>query len=383
MLMRLFTRLRPHAQHIVHFEYDGDMARYRSYLDLPAPNLLFFSDNFDTYPGSGPPLFCGQMPRLRALTTLSPASQIVWMTSTLSDLTILNLGFLDMEPHIPLGSFLDLLRESPRLESVSVQRFVPGINHNEHLQDVFLPRLHTLNLIHNEFHAIVKHLRIPNVRKLYYCGESHPTPGVGVNSTFEAQHLFAGLPLFPIFKRPIERVLLKTAGNGRASADLHLHLVADGGFALRILLFWILNAVPLFDDYVKRSIARLTGMVTLAPQARVELFHEYLVPSDVPVYQPFLLVTGIDRLVIRGGFATDVLSKLTARTGSQYLLPRLRFLTIADRLPLSDEETRRTLLSCLRSRGAGDVCFSVRLMDTGAQCTNLIGEPGYVIKREF
>jgi len=243
MLTRLFTQLRPHSQHIVHFEYNGDMARYCGYLDLPAPNLLFFSDSFDTYPGSGPPLFCGQMPRLRVLTTLSLASRIVWATSTLSDLTILNLGFLDSEPYIPLGSFLNLLRGSPCLESVNVLRFTPVISHNEDLRDIFLPRLHTLNLVHNKFHAIVKHLRIPNVRKLYFCGESHAPQRVGVNPTFEAQHLFTELPILPIFERPIEHVLLKTTGNGTACADFHLHLVADGGFVLRVSLFWILDAV--------------------------------------------------------------------------------------------------------------------------------------------
>ena len=59
MVMGLFVRLHPHIPHIVHFEYDGDMAGYRPYLDRPAPNLLFFSDGFDTHPGSGPPLFHG------------------------------------------------------------------------------------------------------------------------------------------------------------------------------------------------------------------------------------------------------------------------------------------------------------------------------------
>jgi len=382
MLVRLFTQLRPHAQYIVHFEYDGDMARYRGYLDLPAPNLLFFSDSFDTYPGSGPPLFCGQMPRLRVLTTLSLASQIIWATSTLSDLTILNLGFLDMEPYIPLGSFLNLLRGSPRLERVNVLRFTPVINPNEDLQEVFLPRLHTLNLVHNEFHAIVKHLRIPNVHKLYFCGESHPSQHIGVNPTFEVQHLFAGLPILPIFKRPIEYVLLKTSGNGTACADLHLHLVADGGFVLQVLLFWVLDAVPLFDDYVKRSIAWLIKMMTLAPQVHVELSHGYLIPSDVPIYQPFLLAAGIHQLMIQGGFAMDVLSRLTVRAGSQHLLPCLRFLTIADWFPSSDKEARRVLSSCLRSRVAGDVCFSIRLIDSGAPCTDF-SEWGCIIKREL
>jgi hypothetical protein len=70
---KLFAQLRPRAPHIVHFEHDGDMARYRPFLDMPSPNLLFFSNNFDTYPGSGLPLFRGRIPRLRVLTTLSPA----------------------------------------------------------------------------------------------------------------------------------------------------------------------------------------------------------------------------------------------------------------------------------------------------------------------
>lgn len=381
MLVKLFTRLRPHIQHISHFEYYGDMAKYRPYLDLPAPELLLFSDCFDTYPGRGPPLFCGQMPRLREFTTLSPASQIVWVTSTLSDLTILNLGFLDMEPCVPFSSFLDLLRGSPRLESVNVQCFVPVINPAEDLQDVLLPHLHTLDLQHNEFHTIVKHLRIPNVRKLYFCGESHPVTGVGLNPTFEAPHIFAGLPVLPIFKQPIKMVLSQTKGSGRTEAGFCLHLAADGGFDLRVSLFWVLDAVPLFNDYVERSIAGLVEMMTLAPRARVELSHNLLVPSDVPVYQPFLLVTNIERLTIRGGFSTEVLSKLTTHAGSQHLLPRLRVLNIMDWDPFPNEGDRTVLLSCLRSRVVGGAPLSVRLIDAEA-CADL-SEPEYDVKREF
>lgn len=43
------------------------------------------------------------MLRLRVLTTLSPAPRTVWITSTLSVLTILDLGFLCMDSHIPLN----------------------------------------------------------------------------------------------------------------------------------------------------------------------------------------------------------------------------------------------------------------------------------------
>ena len=146
MVTRLFARLCPHIPDIVHFKYDGDMAGYRFYLDRPAPNLLFFSDSFDMHPGSGLPLFCGQMPGLCVLTTLSPASQIMWITSMLSDLTILNLGFLDMEPSVHLNSLLKLLQGSPCLENISIQCFVPVVTPNETSQDILLPHLQTLTL---------------------------------------------------------------------------------------------------------------------------------------------------------------------------------------------------------------------------------------------
>lgn len=382
MIVKLFGQLRSHIPHIVHFEYDGDMARYRPYLDCPAPNLLFFSDNFDTYPGSGPPLFRGQMPGLRVMTTLSPAPQVLWITSTLSDLTILNLGFLGLDLYIPLGSFLDLLRRSPRLERLSVQCFVPAIDPSEDLEDVFLPCLDTLSLQHNEFHTIIKRLRIPNIRKLFFSGESHPASGEGLNPTFKATHLFAGLPLLPIFERPIESLRLETTGNGRTSGDFCLRLTAGGGFILRVSLSWILDAIPLFGGYVKRSVLGLIEIVTFAAQAQVGLFHAYLVPSDIPVYQPLLLVTDIDQLTVQGGFAVDVLKKLTLGAGSQHLLPRLRLLNIVDQLPFSGEEGRRVLLSCLRSRADGDVHFSVRLVDTEVHRADF-SEPGYIAKREF
>lgn len=382
MVTKLFARLRSHIPRIVHFEYDGDMAGYRPYLDRPAPNLLFFSDSFDTHPGGGAPLFRGQMPRLRALTTLSPAPQTVWTTSTLSNLITLNLGFLDLDPSVPLSSLLDLLRGSPRLESVSVQCFAPVVNPSEALRDVFLPHLHTLTLRHNEFHTILKRLRMPNVRKVFFCGESHPVSGEGLNPTFEAPHLFTGLPSLPIFERPVEDLRLETTGNGRTSADFRVRLAADGGFVLQISLFWVLDSVPLFNDYVKRSITELVGMMSLAPQAHVELRLTYLAPSNIPIYQPILLVAEIDDLTIQGGFAVDVLSKLTVRAGSQHLLPHLKLLNIVDRLPFPDEEGRSTLSSCLQSRVGGYVRFSVRLMDTETPCTGF-SESGYVVKREF
>ncbi|KAF9786619.1 hypothetical protein BJ322DRAFT_1184327 [Thelephora terrestris] len=382
MITALFNRLRPHLSYIIHFEYDGDIASYRSYLNHPTPNLLFFSDNFDTYPGNGPPLFCGQMPRLRALTTLSQAPQIIWATSTLSDLTTLNLGFLGSDLHVPLGSFLDLLRGTPRLESLSVQSFTPAMDPAEDLEDVLLPCLQSLILYHNEFHTLIKKLRTPVVRKVIYVGESHAVSGAKQNPTFEAPHLFAGFPLFPIFNQPIKTVRLGTTGNGRTDASFRLELTADGGFVLRVLLYWVLDSIPSFDGYVKRSVLGLAGTMTLAPQAQVELLQEDSIPLGNPVYQPLFLFTEIDQLTIKGDFAVDVLETLTLHTGAHHLLPRLRVLTITDRALASHTEGRRTLVSCLQSRAIGDALFSVRLVDASV-CNVEFGRLGCIVKREF
>jgi hypothetical protein len=382
MITALFNRLRPHLSYIIHFEYDGDIASYRSYLNHPTPNLLFFSDNFDTYPGNGPPLFCGQMPRLRALTTLSQAPQIIWATSTLSDLTTLNLGFLGSDLHVPLGSFLGLLRGTPRLESLSVQSFTPAMDPAEDLEDVLLPCLQSLVLYHNEFHTLIKKLRTPVVRKVIYVGESHAVSGAKQNPTFEAPHLFAGFPLFPIFNQPIKTVRLGTTGNGRTDASFRLELTADGGFVLRVLLYWVLDSIPSFDGYVKRSVLGLAGTMTLAPQAQVELLQEDSIPLGNPVYQPLFLFTEIDQLTIKGDFAVDVLETLTLHTGAHHLLPRLRVLTITDRALASHKEGRRTLVSCLQSRAIGDALFSVRLVDASV-CNVEFGRLGCIVKREF
>jgi len=379
---KLFIQLRPHIQRIVHFEYDGDMAGYRSHLDRPAPSLRFFSDGFDTHPGNGLPIFRGQMPELRVLIALSPTSQIVWATSTLPNLTILNLGFLDMGPSIPLSSLLDLLRGSPRLENISVQCFTPVVNPNEAIQKVLLPLLHTLTLRHNEFHTILKHLGMPNVRKVFFCGESYPVSGQELNPTFKDLHLFAGVPPFPIFERPIETLRLETTGNGRTNVDFRIRLAAEEGFVVQVSLSWILDAVPLFDEYLKHSIMWLTGVVSLAPQARVELFLAYMAPLDIPVYQPFLLAVDIGNLTIWGGFGVDVLDRLTARAGSECPLPRLKLLNIVGQLPISGEEGRRALTSCLRSRVAGRVRLSIRLLGTEVPGMDLIGS-GCVVEREL
>jgi hypothetical protein len=381
MISRLFVQLRSHIPRIAHFEYDGDMARYRSYLDAPAPNLRFFSDNFDTYPGSGLPLFRGQMPRVQFLTTLSMAPQALWTTLKLSNLTTLNLGFLGADLRVPLSSFLNLLRGSPRLGSLHVQHFVPTIHPTKDPGEVFLPCLRRLSLYHNDLHTILKHLRVPALRKVFFVGESHSVSNEKLNPTLEAPHLFAGLPLLPIFEKPIESVLLKTTGNRRTSLDLLLRLIADGGFEFQVSLYCILDSIPLFDGYVKRSVLELVRMMTLAPRAQVELFHAHLTPSDEPIYLPFLSTTNIDQLTIRGGFVVEVLRRLTLHTGVHHLLPRLRFLNIADQVPFSGEEGRTALLSCLESRAAEGFHLSVRLMGSGFSCSDF-SQLGCIVNRE-
>ncbi|KAF9779698.1 hypothetical protein BJ322DRAFT_1112997 [Thelephora terrestris] len=226
---------------------------------------------------------------------------------------------------------------------------------------------------HNEFHTLVKHLRMPNVHRISFCGESHPVCGLGINPTFRAPHLFDGLPSFPIFEWPIERVFIRT----REGSEFVLSLTAKGGFVLYALLSWVADAVPLFDGYVERSIKELAKIMALAPQAHVQLHHLYLVPSDLPVYQPFLLVSDIDRLTIRGGFAADILYRLTAHSDHTPLLPHLSRLNIMDRGPLA-AGVRETLVSCLRSRK--DLCFTVRVVDEELPCA-AYNDLGFTVKQ--
>ena len=171
-------------------------------------------------------------------------------------------------------------------------------------------------------------------------------------------------------------------GNRRTNADFCICLTADGGFVLQVLLFWVLDAVPLFGNYLKWSIMWLIGMMSLEPQAHVELSLSCLAPSDIPIYEAFLLLTNINNLTIRGGFAVDVLKKLTMRTNSQHLLPHLKLLNIMDWFPFLDEESRMALSTCLQSRIARYVCLTICLMDTEGLCMDF-GKLGYIIEREF
>ena len=379
MIMKLLTRLRPHIEHMVRFNYRGNMNAYRSYFDIPAPNLLYFSDCFDTYPGRGPPLFCGQTPRLRALTTVSQNDKIVWTASALSDLTVLDLAPSRLGLVLPLRSLLELLQGSPRLEILKFPCFGLSIGCDEHLQDVLLSHLHTLNLDHSEFHTIVKYLRMPSVRKISFLGYSYAPGDAGaISPTFEAPHLFAGLPLFPVFGHPVKGVYVETTLEGEDKV-FKLRLTADGGFVLDVQMGWILDTVILFDDYVTRSIVELMKIMTLGPRAHVELHHTHMVPSDTPIYQQFLQVDNIDRLTIRGRIAMDVLSDLTVRPTSPRLLPRLRLLEIVDQLSLSGEG-RMILLSCLQSRTIGDIPFSIRLMDAYLARADF-SKFGYIVER--
>ena len=112
MIMKLLALLRPHIEHMVRFNYCGNMNAYRSYFNIPAPNLLYFSDCFDMYPGRGPPLFCGQTPRLRALTTVSQVDKIDgrlrhYRTSQFSTLRLRAWGLYSLYAH-SLSYYRDL-----------------------------------------------------------------------------------------------------------------------------------------------------------------------------------------------------------------------------------------------------------------------------------
>jgi hypothetical protein len=68
-LLELFAKFRPHIWHVVHSEHSDELNGYCSYfypstLHLPffSDNSVFFSDNSNTYPGKGPPLFRDHTP---------------------------------------------------------------------------------------------------------------------------------------------------------------------------------------------------------------------------------------------------------------------------------------------------------------------------------
>ena len=380
MTEKLFIRLRHHIPHITYFKCYGNIAGYRSYLDCPAPNITSFSDFLYQYE-SGPPLFCGQMPRLQSLTTCSRAPQVNWMISGLPDLTFLELRFTGEELYVPLSPLLDLLQGSPRLEHICIHNFNPVINANKLLRSVSLPHLHTLLLAASDLHTILKHLTVPCLRRLHHSSKSHPEepPRGTLSPTCQAPHLFTDLPSLPIFEQLIKNLHFEASRNDIVGhVDLFLVFSGDEKFSFETLMRWHREATPLLDGFLKRTIAHLASNVTFAPQAYGDIHLGHFTPLEV--YKPLLFVDAKIELIIQGEFAVDVLRELTAQASSQHLPPRLHCLSIVDQLPLSHESNRRALLSCLQSHFAGN--FSIRLMDSEI-LREVCNEPGYIITREF
>jgi len=154
---------------------------YQSYLDLPAPNLRYFSDH-----GDSPPTRQPSARGIRASLHYSFASTTSgWGSAIVSNLTKFHFDPMACGPSpSSLNSLLDLSRSVSGLEKLRLECL--GFTAAD--ANVSLPRFRALRSWNTEFDVPIEHFAIPNVREATFTAEmpAHPL--------FQAPH---ALPDFP------------------------------------------------------------------------------------------------------------------------------------------------------------------------------------------
>ena len=114
---RLFSDLRRNTNRWAVLEYQGALGEYHSHLDLPAPNLRYFSDHRGSSQNIRK-LFAGCTPSLRYS---FPSNTRGWDSTNLSNPTGFRFGKSSCGPSPSLSSLLDLFQSAPGLETLRLE----------------------------------------------------------------------------------------------------------------------------------------------------------------------------------------------------------------------------------------------------------------------
>lgn len=337
----LLSKLREQTHRWETFLCWGRLGPYRSYLDLPAPGLRNFSDNHDLshlYSGSAQ-LFAGHVPILRSLVTSAFGS---WQPTTLTHLETLNLW--DCNASLSIGSLLNFLRCTPKLEKINITSPNPPVHDCRPDEVASLLHLKDIKVQNPDFYSIVGHLIIPSVRvvtvySLYTLGASD----LQVGPVFQALHPFFGFASMEtsLFNRPVVVVSfdVRTASSGFTFA---ISFVTEEETSLHISLEWAGGAnINEWMAYIKRSISILAG-AHFRPGATLQVRMDGCTIDHAPL----LCLSAVEYLAIECQDLSKILEVLGCRQAQ--LLPNLKSL-FAPEVEL-DEKIAKWLLNLLRSR---------------------------------
>ena len=341
-LANLLNDLRRTIHRWVVFEYQGTLDEYHSYLDLPAPNLRYFSDHGDLS-GNIHQLFAGDTPSLRYLLASSTRG---WDSTTLSNLTKFRFEQSVCGPPPSLNSLLDLFRSAPGLESLRLEWLGSFIHDCADDTIVSLPRLRTLRAHNTDFDALADHITIPNVR------ETTLTVDTPTHPSFRAPHALTTLPPMPILNQPISEVMVVVAHTtDEGTFQIRLTVHGEGFFDTRLI--WDTGIMDHWKAYVTETLSALTERIRLDPSAILRLYLG-ICPS------PRLSPQGAFK--IHGGFARKFFRAFVGPETPPIISPPLtyRVLILNDPQVLDEDETQMFRL-CLRSRAACETGLFVRV----------------------
>lgn len=341
-LENFLRSLRRHTRRWVVFEYQGSLGDYQSYLDLPAPNLRYFSDHGGTYQNTDQ-LFAGWAPSLRYLLTSSTGC---WDSTPLSNLTEFYFDQSTCGPSPSLNSLLDFFRNAPGLETLRLEWLGCFIHDCAADTSVSLLYLHTLQVHNTDFDTLAEHMVIPNVRRASFTVDSPTHPSL------EAPHALTGLSSISILSRPVSKVIIVVART-TDEGTFRIHLTAPAGTSLDMCLIWDTSVMQDWKNYITETLSVLAGRIRLDPGA---ILHLYLGIG------PSRRQSSSGAYKIHGGFARRFFRTLANAETPAMLSPPLtyRLLIANDARALSEDETQMFRL-CLQSRTTCEAQLLVRV----------------------
>ena len=332
----LLSKLREKTHRWERFFYWGRLGPYRSYLDLPAPRLRYFSDHNDLchlYFGQTTQLFAGHTPILKSLVTSALGN---WQPASLINLQTFDLW--DCAPRLSMESVLSVLRYTPQLEEINIVSPNPPLIDCPPDEVIDLPHLKNLKLQNPDFYAIIRHFAIPNAEIVHlYSSSNRGADGPQVGRAFQTVHPFVGLAsvanLIPMFGQP---VLLSSLDAKTTLAGLRfiITITMESGAVLCVDLEWTGGfGVHARLDYIRASMSALAEMPFVSPSSLRITASRFLIDYNNPLFR----LDTIKYLVVEDIRFTTTLHALSAHPGQSPLLPKLQYLFFPeDELDMQD-----------------------------------------------
>ena len=311
------------------FAHSGRLNPYRPYLDLPAPRLQHFSDNYDLshlYHGQTHQLFAGHTPMLRSLVTSLPQS---WHPTMLTNLQVLNLW--DCNVGLSIKSLLGILHCASRLEEIIIVSPNPPLHDCPPGGVAYLPYLKNFKVKNPDFYMIIGFLPTLNVQIAAVSSVyNHHPLGVEVAPAFEMLHPFVSLllmtPPLPVLNQSVILASLMVE-HTMSGFVLMISIATETNKALCIDLEWTGDSsIVSWIGYIQQTISALVEM-----RFRSGALLQIVVPKYgflIDYTNPLFRLRAIEHLAIEGAKVQTLLEVLAS--SHTPLLPNLKFLSMPE-----------------------------------------------------